>query len=33
VRLEFSYAEALGAFQGWKPQRPVVQWAAVKPTV
>ncbi len=30
VRLEFSQAEPLGTFTGWKPQRPVVQWSATK---
>ncbi|MDQ8046718.1 MAG: precorrin-6Y C5,15-methyltransferase (decarboxylating) subunit CbiT, partial [Patulibacter sp.] len=30
IRLEFSRAEPLGGFTGWKPHRPIVQWAATK---
>jgi precorrin-6B methylase 2 len=28
LRIELSHAEPLGAFTGWQPQRPVVQWLA-----
>jgi precorrin-6Y C5,15-methyltransferase (decarboxylating) len=31
VRIEIAHAEPLGAFTGWRAQRPVVQWTAVKP--
>lgn len=30
VRLEVAHAEPLGGLTGWRPQRPVVQWAATK---
>jgi len=30
LRIELSYAEPLGTLEGWKPQRPVVQWSARK---
>ena len=30
ARFEIALAEALGDFTGWRPQRPVVQWAATK---
>ncbi len=32
LRIELSHAEPLGSLEGWKPQRPVVQWSAAKPT-
>jgi precorrin-6Y C5,15-methyltransferase (decarboxylating) len=31
ARIEIAHAEALGAFTGWRAQRPVVQWTAHKP--
>jgi precorrin-6B C5,15-methyltransferase / cobalt-precorrin-6B C5,C15-methyltransferase len=31
ARLEVAHAEPLGGLTGWRPQRPVVQWAAKKP--
>lgn len=31
VRIEIAHAEPLGAFTGWCPQRPVVQWTGAKP--
>ncbi|HEV7772278.1 MAG TPA: precorrin-6y C5,15-methyltransferase (decarboxylating) subunit CbiE [Conexibacter sp.] len=31
LRIELSHAEPLGSLEGWKPQRPVVQWSARKP--
>jgi precorrin-6B C5,15-methyltransferase / cobalt-precorrin-6B C5,C15-methyltransferase len=31
VRVEISHAQPLGTLEGWKPQRPVVQWAVTKP--
>jgi precorrin-6B C5,15-methyltransferase / cobalt-precorrin-6B C5,C15-methyltransferase len=30
LRIELSHAEPLGSLEGWKPQRPVVQWSAHK---
>jgi precorrin-6Y C5,15-methyltransferase (decarboxylating) len=30
LRIELSHAEPLGTLEGWKPQRPVVQWSARK---
>jgi precorrin-6Y C5,15-methyltransferase (decarboxylating) len=30
LRIELSHAEPLGTLEGWRPQRPVVQWAATK---
>lgn len=30
VRLSVERAEPIGPFQGWKPQRPVVQWSLIK---
>ena len=30
TRIEISHAEPLGTLEGWKPQRPVVQWSATK---
>lgn len=32
VRLEISHAEPIGRFTGWKPQRPITQWSATKPS-
>ena len=31
TRIEIAHAEPIGGFTGWRPQRPVVQWAATKP--
>jgi len=31
IQLAVSRAEPLGAFQGWKPARPIVQWSYVAP--
>jgi precorrin-6Y C5,15-methyltransferase (decarboxylating) len=31
LRIELSHAEPLGTLEGWRPQRPVVQWSASKP--
>jgi precorrin-6B C5,15-methyltransferase / cobalt-precorrin-6B C5,C15-methyltransferase len=31
LRIELSHAEPLGSLEGWRPQRPVVQWSACKP--
>jgi precorrin-6Y C5,15-methyltransferase (decarboxylating) len=31
TRIEISHAEPLGTLEGWRPQRPVVQWSARKP--
>lgn len=33
LRIELSHAEPLGTLEGWRPQRPVVQWAAHKERV
>lgn len=30
LRIELSHAEPLGTLEGWRPQRPVVQWSARK---
>jgi precorrin-6Y C5,15-methyltransferase (decarboxylating) len=30
TRLEIAHAEPIGGLTGWRPQRPVVQWAAIK---
>ncbi len=30
VRIEIAQAEPIGAFTGWRPQRPVVQWVCVR---
>jgi precorrin-6B C5,15-methyltransferase / cobalt-precorrin-6B C5,C15-methyltransferase len=30
IRIEIAHAEPLGAFTGWRAQRPVVQWVAVR---
>jgi precorrin-6B C5,15-methyltransferase / cobalt-precorrin-6B C5,C15-methyltransferase len=30
LRLEVSHAEAIGSFEAWRPQRPVVQWSATR---
>jgi precorrin-6Y C5,15-methyltransferase (decarboxylating) len=30
TRIELSHAEPLGSFTSWRPQRPIVQWAATK---
>jgi precorrin-6Y C5,15-methyltransferase (decarboxylating) len=30
ARIEIAHAEPLGSFTGWRPQMPVVQWAATK---
>jgi precorrin-6Y C5,15-methyltransferase (decarboxylating) len=30
LRIELSHAEPLGTLEGWKPQRPVVQWSVRK---
>jgi len=30
VRIEIAYAEPLGGFHGWRPQRPVTQWRGGK---
>lgn len=32
LRIECSHAEPLGTLEGWRPQRPVVQWSARKPS-
>lgn len=32
TRLAVEHAEPIGRFTGWKPARPIVQWAATKPT-
>ncbi len=32
VRLEHSHLDALGRFTAWRPERPIVQWSATKPT-
>lgn len=29
MRMDFAQAEALGAFRGWQPSRPVVQWSVM----
>jgi len=31
TRIAVSRAEPIGAYLGWRPLRPVTQWAAVKP--
>lgn len=31
VRLEHSHLDRLGRFTAWRPERPIVQWAATKP--
>ena len=31
TRIEIAHAEPIGGFTGWRPQMPVVQWAATKP--
>lgn len=31
LRLQVDTAEPIGSFTGWKPARPIVQWAASKP--
>jgi precorrin-6Y C5,15-methyltransferase (decarboxylating) len=30
VRISIDHAEPLGRYLGWRPQRPVTQWSAVK---
>ena len=32
LRIELSHAEPLGTLEGWRPQRPVVQWSGRKET-
>jgi precorrin-6B C5,15-methyltransferase / cobalt-precorrin-6B C5,C15-methyltransferase len=32
LRIELSHAEPLGTLEGWRPQRPVVQWTVHKPS-
>jgi precorrin-6Y C5,15-methyltransferase (decarboxylating) len=31
TRIEIAHAQPIGGFTGWRPQRPVVQWAATRP--
>jgi precorrin-6Y C5,15-methyltransferase (decarboxylating) len=31
TRIEIAHAQPIGGFTGWRPQLPVVQWAATKP--
>ncbi len=31
ARIEIAHAQPIGGFTGWRPQMPVVQWAATKP--
>jgi precorrin-6Y C5,15-methyltransferase (decarboxylating) len=31
TRIEVAHAQPIGGFTGWRPQMPVVQWAATKP--
>jgi precorrin-6Y C5,15-methyltransferase (decarboxylating) len=32
IRLEHSHLDRLGRFTAWRPERPIVQWAATKPS-
>lgn len=31
VKLDVAYAEPIGRFTGWRPQRPITQWSVTKP--
>jgi precorrin-6Y C5,15-methyltransferase (decarboxylating) len=31
TRLEVAHTDTLGSFTAWRPQLPVVQWAATRP--